>query len=174
MPAAAEVRRHAPNIEQVGRRSRYQLHASIQSDDHEQARGIEHVAQLVGERRDLVDQPLGVSAGNDHGQAVHRRGARVGEQALVEAALLRRKRMVEKVVSQLKASAALQQPGRCAHVARGRPSIGQRTGVLVDAQQQQGCSHQFQTAVAVLQAFHQQRRRGPHGFDRSRPILIDG
>ena len=78
--------------------------------------------------------------------------------------------MVEEVGSDLQAAAALQQESSRVQIARCGARIGQRAGVLVDAQKQQGGLNGIQHAIAFLQALHKQGRSGANLFRSKGPV----
>jgi len=123
MPPAAEVRRDLRYVHVIGRAARDELHVAVELHQHEDRARLEQLAQLVGQRRDLVDRLLSVGSRQHDRMPVD--GERLGifEQLLVQRALLGHQPVLEKLAHDVQIGAAFQQPRGAANIARGRRAI---------------------------------------------------
>ncbi len=79
-------------------------------------------------------------------------------QPVVQSALAVAERIIEELASYVQGSVLFQQPGRGAHITWSGAGVGERAGVFVNPQDQQGGLVGSEPDVVVLNRFYHQRR----------------
>ncbi len=171
MPAAAEMHGDRRHVDRIRRGTRHHLDVRAQIHQDEQPVGVEQVAQLVGQGGYLLDLRRSGGLREEYPAALDSQDFRAFQQAVVQFALGRGKRMIEERCGEGQVGALLEQPGGGAHVARGGAGVGKRAGVFVDPQEKERGFLGRQRLREGLQGFDQQRGARADRIHRGRPPL---
>jgi len=162
VPAAAEAPGDGRYIQGIGRATCDKLDVAIELHQHEDRRWLVQLAQLVGQRGDLVHRRARDGGRQQDGVPLDHVRLGAFQQALVQLALLRRQAVSQELAHHVQIGPAVEQPGGAARVAGGRRAIEQRAGILVDAEQQQRRLERHNADLLGVNLLDKQRGRRPH------------
>lgn len=170
MAAPAESGSNGRDVNVIGGGTRHQADSFPRLRQHEERIRLEQVAQFVRQAGDFFGQVLRFAAGQHHAVTVDFVRFGGSHQPVVEFALFRAERRVEKADGQAQIGALLQQPGHRARIAGGGAGVGERTGILVNPQQEQRGLQRREERTAFVQGFHQKGGGGAQIEDGHFPL----